>query len=214
MEVAEYVQWTYYESIWNTIWLESNQDFISLLLFLDITFIQNLEQFLLAIPTTFLQILVSLSSLLFYFFLHFSFSFRFFTYSDIFLFFLFLFPPFPVGFWNVFFHFPRWIDTFELKLFIKHRRYASTVFVFALPRRHCALHYCCLSSVQTSFRFHLSVSFPSKPNSKRISTPSLVDVSYIYTYMFSCREKKRIGIFFDVENTFSQIFSKFSPLYF
>lgn len=46
MEVAEYVQWTYYESIWNTIWLESNQDFISLLLFLDITFIQNLEQFL------------------------------------------------------------------------------------------------------------------------------------------------------------------------
>lgn len=39
MEVAEYVQWTYYESIWNTIWFESNQDFISLLLFLDIIFI-------------------------------------------------------------------------------------------------------------------------------------------------------------------------------
>lgn len=95
MEVAEYVQWTYYESIWNTIWLESNQDFISLLLFLDITFIQNLEQFLLAIPTTFLQILVSLSSLLFYFFLHFSFSFRFSTYSDIFLFFFIFVSPIP-----------------------------------------------------------------------------------------------------------------------
>ena len=213
MEVAEYVQWTYYESIWNTIWLESNQDFISLLLFLDITFIQNLEQFLLAVLLFFK---FSFRYRPFSFISFYIFLFRFvFPLIQIFsFFFFFLFPPFPVGFWNVFFHFPRWIDTFELKLFIKHRRYASTVFVFALPRRHCALHYCCLSSVQTSFRFHLSVSFPSKPNSKRISTPSLVDVSYIYTYMFSCREKKRIGIFFDVENTFSQIFSKFSPLYF
>lgn len=173
MEVAEYVQWTYYESIWNTIWFESNQDFISLLLFLDITFIQNLEQFL-AVPFFFkfsfgrLVVLFSLLFLFSFFFFLFFYLFRYFVFF--FFFFLLVFVSTPICFENVFFHFPRQIDTFELKLFIKHRRYASTVFVFALLRRHCASHYCCLSSVQMSFRFHLSVSFRSKPNSKRIST--------------------------------------------
>lgn len=45
-----------------------------------------------------------------------------------------------------------------------------------------------------SFRFHLSVSFRSKPNSKRISTPSLVLHTYIY--IFSCGSRKRMKILF------------------
>lgn len=45
-----------------------------------------------------------------------------------------------------------------------------------------------------SFRFHLSVSFRSKPNSKRISTPSLV--LHIYIYIFSCGSRKRMKILF------------------
>lgn len=43
-----------------------------------------------------------------------------------------------------------------------------------------------------SFRFHLSVSFRSKP--KRISTPSLV--LHIYIYIFSCGSRKRMKILF------------------
>lgn len=96
MEVAEYVQWTYYESIWNTIWLESNQDFISLLLFLDITFIQNLEQFLAVL--LFFKFSFRYRPFFFISFYIFLFCFVFPLIQIFSFFFLFLFPPFPVGF--------------------------------------------------------------------------------------------------------------------
>lgn len=69
----------------------SNQDFISLLLFLDITFIWNLEQFLAYYFSSNSRLVAWLSFLLFYFFLL-LFLFRFSTYSDIlYLFFFFFF---------------------------------------------------------------------------------------------------------------------------
>lgn len=145
MEVAEYVQWTYYESVRNTIWFEPRFYFA-------ITFSRYhlyLESRAIPSCTTFLQILVwslgyrFFSFISFYFF--FCFVFLLTRIFCIFFFFFLIFVSIPVGFWNVFFHFPRWIDTFELKLFIKHRRYASTVFVFALPRRRCTIAVCRVS---------------------------------------------------------------------
>lgn len=161
----------------------SNQDFISLLLFLDITFIWNLEQFLavlLFFKFSFGR-LVIVSSLLFLFT-----SFFVSTYSDILYLFFFFF--------NFCFYSRRFLKC--ILSFSKMDRYVWTKTIHQTPKiciyrfrfrpASPPLHYCCLSSVQTSFRFHLSVSFRSKPNSKRISTPSLVGVPYI----FSCTARK------------------------
>ena len=65
---------------------------------------------------------------------------------------------------NMFFRPCTHIDTFELKLFIEEQRYVSDRFRFSsvLPCR--VLAPCCLSSVQVSFRFHLSVSFRGDVN--------------------------------------------------
>lgn len=185
MEVAEYVQWTYYESVRNTIWFEPRFYFA-------ITFSRYhlyLESRAIPSCTTFLQILV------------WSLGYRFFSFISFYFFFCFVFlltRIFCIFFFFFFFNFCFYSRRFLkcILSFSKMDRYVWTKTIHQTPKiciyrfrfrpASPPLHYCCLSSVQTSFRFHLSVSFRSKPNSKRISTPSLVGVPYI----FSCTARK------------------------
>lgn len=121
---------------WNTIWFESQQDFIPLLFLRSLDHLY-LEQFV-AIPLFKFSLIARLS-----FFVPFSF----------FLFYLLIRIFLPV--------YPIYIDTFEPELFIEQRRSGDhPIFhcftISVLHRRS--------SNVQMSFRFHRSVSFRSDVN--------------------------------------------------